>query len=75
MKHNLKIHYGYPFLMSIVKCFITSGFVAAFVCVQVLPAGGAPEALRDYLLEEHQHRNLCGDLQPHQGANGIRNSH
>lgn len=43
---------------------MTCGFVAASICSQVLPVGGATEALRNDLLQEHQHRNLCGDLQP-----------
>lgn len=46
-------------------------FVAATVCRQILPAGGAAEALRDHLLQEYQHWNLCGDLQSHQGENRI----
>ncbi len=43
-------------------------FFSASVCSQVLPAGGAAEALWDDLLQEHQHWDVCGDLQPHQGA-------
>lgn len=41
---------------------------SAPVCSQVLPAGGAAEALWDHLLQEHKHRDMRGDLQPHQGA-------
>ena len=54
------------------SCCVFVFYHSASVCSQVFPVGGSAETLWDYLHQEHKHRDVCGDLQPHQGAKKIR---